>query len=386
MTIKYRELKRRYELDGPKKTTAHLSEALQTAQLKPEDFSIRDLAETLVPDGHEWVRSLDPRNASGVNLLEAGDGVDVSAFLNITGQVIYSRIMEAYTQDAFVMSRLVDTIPTRFDGEKIPGIAGLSGADDEVHPGMPYPHLGFGEDYIETPGTTKRGYIVPVTKEAVFFDRTHLVLSRASEVGELLGLHKEKRLLDMLIGVTNNYKWKGTSYNTYQTSTPWVNVKTTNELVDWTSVDAAEQLFSDILDPHTGEPVLVKATTVLVMPAYRHAAHRVFQAAEITYQASGAPTTTRAANPLGNYRVFESRLAYRRIVASGQTPSAAATWWFLGDFRRAFAYMENWPITVTQSGAGSEADFSQDVVMRFKASERGAAAVINPRYVVKNTG
>jgi hypothetical protein len=165
MTIKYRELKRRYELDGPKRTTAHLSEALAQQQLRPEDFSIRDLAEALVPDGHEWVRSLDPRSSSGVALLEAGEGVDVTAFLNITGQVIYSKIMEAYTHEAFVVSKLVDTIPTRFDGEKIPGIAGLSGADNEVHPGMPYPSLGFGEDFIETPSTTKRGFIVPVTKE-----------------------------------------------------------------------------------------------------------------------------------------------------------------------------------------------------------------------------
>ena len=48
--------------------------------------------------------------------------------------------------------------------------------------------------------------------------------------------------------------------------------------------------------------------------------------------------------------------------------------------------MENWPITVTQAPVGSEAEFNNDVVLRFKASERGAAAVINPRYVVKNTG
>jgi hypothetical protein len=45
--------------------------------------------------------------------------------------------------------------------------------------------------------------------------------------------------------------------------------------------------------------------------------------------------------------------------------------------------MENWPITVTQSPLNSEADFTSDVVVRFKASERGAAAVLNPRYVVK---
>ena len=215
------------------------------------------------------------------------------------------------------------------------------------------------------------------------------MLSRAAEVGEVLGLNKEKRLVDLAIGVTNNYKWKGTTYDTYYAvgdGGPWTNVLASNELVDWTDVDAAEQLFADILDPNSGEPVLVEPNTVLVMPAYRHAANRVFQAAQITYTPSGAATTTWVANPLANYRVAESRLAYRRIIASGQSADAAKKWWFLGDFRRAFAYMENWPITVTQSPANSEADFNQDIVVRFKASERGAAAVLNPRYVVKCTG
>ena len=386
MSIKYRELKRRYELDGAAKTVDHLAESIREKHLRPEDFSIRDLAETLVPDGHQWVRMLDPRSSAGVNISEAADGVDVTAFLHITGQVIYSKIMEAYTQESFVMSRLVGSVPTRLDGEKIPGISRTADQIDGVHPGMPYPNLGFGEDYIETPSTTKRGFIVPVTKEAIFFDRTHLVLTRAAEVGEILGLNKEKRLLDLLIGVTNNYKWRGVSYNTYQSTTPWVNVIASNELVDWTDVDAAEQLFADILDPNTGEPVLVNSTTVLVTPAYRHAAHRVFNAAEIHYAASGANTTTVAANPLGNYRVVESRLAYRRILASGVASVDAKKWWFIGNFSKAFAYMENWPITVTQSPLGSEADFSSDIVVRFKASERGAAAVINPRYVVKSTG
>ena len=386
MTLQYRELKRRYELDGAARTVSHLSEALDEGHLQPADFSIRDLAETLVPDGREWVRLLDPRAGGSVALLEASDGVDVTAFQTIAGQVIYAKILEAYAQEAFVVSRLVDTILTRLDGEKIPGVTRIADQIDEVGPGMPYPSLGFSEDYIETPATTKRGFIVPVTKEAIFFDRTHLILSRASEVGEVLGLNKEKRLLDLVVGVTNNFNQNGTSYNTYQAATPWINVLATNELVDWTDVDAAEQLFADMLDPATGEPVLVRGTTVLVMPAYRHAAHRVFNAAEINYAPGGAATATLASNPLGNYRVFESRLAYRRIVASGVAAADAKKWWFIGDLRRAFAYMENWPITVTQAPFRSEADFQQDIVLRFKASERGAAAVLNPRFVVKNTG
>ena len=386
MTLKYRELKRRYDSDGAEQTVSHLSDALRGGDLKPEDFSIRDLAEALVPDGREWVRMLDPRSAGSVSVLEAGDGVDTTAFLNITGQVVYSKIMEAYNQEAFVVSKLVDTIPTRLDGEKIPGIGRIAEKVEEVAPGMPYPHLGFGEDYIETPSTTKRGFIVPVTKEAIFFDRTHLVLSRAAEVGEVLGLNKEKRLIDVVIGATNNYKWKGASYNTYQISGPWVNYISSNELVDWSNVDAAEQLFADILDPNTGEPVLVRGTTLLVMPAYRHAAHRIINATQLSFSPDGSPTATFSANPLGNFRAHDSRLAYRRIVAMGVAASDAKKWWFVGDFRRAFAYMENWPITVTQAPLGSEAEFNNDIVLRFKASERGAAAVLNPRYVVKSTG
>ena len=57
----------------------------------------------------------------------------------------------------------------------------------EVRPGMPYPNVGLNEDYIETPSTTKHGFIVPVTREAIFFDRTHLILHLRSRGGRSPG-------------------------------------------------------------------------------------------------------------------------------------------------------------------------------------------------------
>ena len=290
--IKYRELKHMYESCGPERTAKHLGEALRDGQLRADDFSLRELAEATV--GAEWVKRLDPRSTSGVRLLEAGDAIDVTAFSNIAGQIVYSSILQAYTQEAFVASKLVATIPTRFDGEKIPGVGRVRDELAEVRPGMPYPSLGMSEDYIETPSTTKHGFIVPVTREAIFFDRTHLILQRAAEVGEVLGLNKEKRLLDLMIGATNSYKWKGASYNTYYgpaDNGPWVNT-TNEELVDWTDIDAAEQLFADILDPNTGEPILIQPDTVLVMPAYRHAADRILKATEIIFSTSPRRTAT----------------------------------------------------------------------------------------------
>ncbi|MEO1497506.1 MAG: hypothetical protein AAFV43_10180 [Planctomycetota bacterium] len=380
--MNYRELKRRCDLDGRDKTVSHLSEALTNGDLSAEDFSIRELAEALIPDGSAWVRSLDPRDGT-TSVTEASDGIDPTAFQQIAGQLIHTRILESYQSEAFVASRLVSTIPTRLDGEKIPGVTSIADQIDEVGPGMPYPSLGFEEDYVETPSTANHGFIVPVTREAIFFDRTNLILARAAEVGEVLGLNKEKRLLDVILGVTNPYVQGGVALNTYLTSGPWVNYLGGNEIVDWTNIDRVEQLFNEMLDPATGEPVLLQATSVLISPSQRHAANRVLNATEINYAPTGSSTSTLAANPLRDYAVYESRLMYRRLLASGMNATNAKDLWLMGDFKKAFAYMENWPITVTQAPLGSEADFTNDIVMRFKASERGAAAVLNPRYVVQ---
>ena len=382
-TIKYRELRKRYDMDGAEKTVQHLSEALADGQLKADDFSIRDLAEGLIPGGSRWIRELDPRGSGGAPILEA-EGVDLTAFLNISGQVIYSKILEAYHQEAFGVSRMIQTIPTRLDGEKLPGAAMLGDGTTEVAPGMPYPNLGFGEDYIETPNTSKHGLIVPITKEAIFFDRTHLILSRAAEVGEVLAMNKEKRILDMVLGVTKIYKWNGTLYNTcYAVDEPWKNQLESNPLSDITSVENAENLLAAMLDPNTGEPVLVEPNGVIVMPSKRFLAHRLFHSSEVTYEDGNGLRMAACSNPFSSYNVVSSRLALRRLVESGMNESAAQNVWLLGNFRKAFAYMENWPITVTQSAAGSDADFNQDIVVRFKASERGTPAVLNPRYVVK---
>ncbi len=55
--VKIRELRRRFELDGPKATVTHFTEALHQGLLRPE-HSAPQLAEGLVPDGSEWVRPL----------------------------------------------------------------------------------------------------------------------------------------------------------------------------------------------------------------------------------------------------------------------------------------------------------------------------------------
>ena len=389
--LNYRELSQMYRTLGARGTCQRITESLQRSRngevghLRPSDFSLRQLAEAVVPDGREWVRSLDPAN--GATVLESSGGVDTTAFSNITGQLLINAVMDGYQNEAFEFSRRFRVIQTRLAGERIPGIGKIGDKAESVHEGMPFPSVGLGEDYIDTPATDKKGLIIPVTKEAVFFDRTGMLLERAREVGESLGINKEKRCVDVLIGAVNNYKWKGTTYNTYQTATPWINELTGagNDLTDWSQLDSAEQLFNDITDPNTGEPVLVNPNTIIGSPAKAHTINRIVNATEV--RVTNGSTETIATNPVSNYEGATSRYLYSRLKSElGLTAAQAKATWFFGDIERAFRYMENWPITVVQAPANSEAEFTHDIVARFKASERGAAAVWNPRFIARVKG
>jgi hypothetical protein len=383
MTLVYREIARDVQNYGTKAVCEAVVADIKENRIRLANVSIRNLAESLIPDGREWVRSLD-----GVEATESISAIDSTAFSNVTGQLLINEIMDAYQSPVFSISALFRTMSSRLSGERIPGISKIGDQTESVAEGMPYPSVGLGEDYIDTPPTVKRGVIVPVTKETIFFDRTGVLLTNAREVGESLAIDKEKRCCDVMIGAINNHKWKGTAYNTYQTSAPWKNLLAGSgfDLVDWTDIDAAEQLFSEMLDPNTGEPIVINVNSIVATPARRHALNRVLNATEIRYTASGSPTETLARNPISGYSPLTSQYLYSRLVASGLTADQAKATWFMGDPSRAFRYVENWPVTVTQAPLNSEAEFKQDIVFQFKASERGVAAVFNPRFMVKVNG
>ena len=366
---------------APQRFYNDLRDALEKKELLPGEFSIRQLFEEFVPQGRELVESFNPRCTGGndIALLEAAGAVSTSDFSNITGQIVSARVLDALESPQFLWDQLCEVIPTAFNGERIPGIGRIGDEAAAIAEGESYPLAGVSEEYIETPATTKRGFIVPVTREAVFFDRTGLLLSRCAEVAEFLGVNREKRVLDCVFGVTNTYNRNGTAYNTYQASTPWINVQATNALVDWTDVENAELLFDAMTDPNTGEPLAVMPDTILVPTALKHTARRIVSSTEIRYGDGASQTTqTVSVNPLGNqYRILSSPYIKSR--------TGSASTWFLGQPKKAFAYMQNWGATVVQAPDNSEAEFTQDVVARFKVSERGTPAVLEPRRMVKCT-
>lgn len=370
---------------------ADLKEGLDEGHLKPQDFSIRDLFEEFVPDGREIISSWNPRNGggkTGVQLLEAN--VQTSDFSNITGQIVFTTVLDAFNDPVFLADRLTRTMPTQFSGEKIPGIGRIGDEAESVQEGLPYPTAGVQEEWIETPVTVKRGFIVPVTKEAIFFDRTGFLLERAREVAQWLAINKEKRVMDVATGSSTGtplYSRNGSAliatYGNDSGTHNWDNLAASNALADWTNVETAELLFDGLLDPNTGEPILVVPNALLVPSALKHTARRIISATEIRH---GIPTATNVVvksvtlsqNPvLNEYEILTNQYVKSRTTS--------ATTWYLGDFQRAFWYMENWPITSVEAPPNSELEFTHDVVQRFKVSERGTVAVIEPRAAVKAT-
>ena len=339
--------------------------------------------------------------------------VDASAFAGITGQLLINRVLAAFTAEEFVVSKLIPTVPTSLNGERIPGVAlprdpGEDFVEAEEMAELQY--VGFSEEYVETPATTKRQLGIGITKEAIFFDRTGLVLDRASYVGTLLGLRKEKNLIGVLIGAVNTFKEKrandsaSVSKKTYYAAD---DAADHNGLLDQPSrrqspgrLDEHQRLRAAVQPDHrpehrradhpAGAAGADRAADPIPGPQSVDAGQQRLEAdaGRDRTRRRQIGVNTLGPNPLQNLdiTIATSRQLYKQIQNSlDATASEAAGYWWYGD-PAAFAYMENWPITVVQAPMNSEAEFTQDIVVRFKASERGTPAVIEPRRIQRNRG
>lgn len=389
---------------GGRMFRAHLAEALEQGHLRPRDFSLPDLFEAFIPDGREWSRSSAKSGQPFSTLMEAGDGgsaVGYSDFSNITGQIFFTEVKEKYEAEEFVFTKEISSkASTIQDIEKIPGISRIGDQESVVNEGGEYPRLGVSEDYQEVAFKRKRGAIVEVTAEAVRGDKTGELLDRCGELGYFEGLNLEKRVIDAVIDQNagavsaynggHQYTWKGTAYATYQSSTPWINVKTSNGFIDETSVDAAWQVQAKITDPYTGEPILVMPDRLIVGPALLFKATRTMMAVEVRqtdpgFATSGNPVqqVSAAALPkvLPGLKVLSSRMLYARMNAASET----TTDWFLGNLKKAIHRYYNWDIVTTQRSTGTEAEFERDIVMQFKASLKDVVSVFEPRLLFRNS-
>lgn len=362
--------------------------AVKEGKLSLHNTSLLDIAEATL--GVQGMRSLrETPQAPGFSVLkESVAPVNLTAFSNITGQLIYQGVYEQYARPEFIGDQLVTAETSREDNTRVPGIAPIDDDAMTVEEGGEFPDVKFGEDYIDIPKSEKRGLKIGVTREMVFFDRTGQVLEMARTVGERLGMNKEKRILQVVLGITNTYTRKGVAANTYLTSGNRIN-EIVNVLTDWTSLDAEMQAFYAMRDDRTkSEPIMVRPTTMLVSPYKMLTAKRILSATEVRSTSGSMETIT--ANPVsGSMSVLSSPYfdwLLTKTVADGGLNLAgnvARDYWYCGEFKRAFRYRTLFPMQVL-TASNDKDSFERDVVAQFRADERGVAYTYAPWYVIRN--
>jgi len=367
--------------------------SIKSGELKVSELSIRDIAEATL--GQAGMRALAKNSTqSGFcidDMKEAVAPVNLSMFSNITGQLIYQGVYDAYTAPEYIGDQLVTAEASREDNTRVPGLAPIDDDALVVEEGAEYPDVKFGEDYIDIPQSKKRGLKIGITREAVFFDRTGQVLEQARTVGERLGLNKEKRILRTVLGLDNTFKRKGVAANTYLTTGPRIN-DITNALADYTDLDAVYDAFNAMTDDRTvPEPIVVTAKIMLVAQALQFVARNIIKATDIAVTPTVTNGASRMPNPYSGVVTpisspwIQNLLTGASVNAQTNSAAEAATFWYMGDFKRAFRYRTLFPMQVLAAQHDKDA-FERDVVAQFRADERGVAYVWAPWYVVRNHG
>ena len=379
-------------------------------QVRPQEFSLRCLAETifgtdfetdLQPDRlNKFSRWSEAMDQQGTPLLEAG-GVDVTHFVNINafnatvGGLIDFQILAGFDAPGYEISNLFTSIPTRLNGQRMGRIGSIGDVAARRRPGEGTARVGLNEEWIDTPETEEYALSIEVNQEAVFFDLTQDVLNKANSIGEAVRYRKEVRCIDVLIGETNPYEYKDTAYNTYLDTDPaaageWLN-DSVNAFADQTDIDNALQLFSRMTDPSSGKRVIIAGPYSLVtVPALEMLVAQVLGATGTEQRTASAAEIRHTINWVSGKigTVIASPLMHMALRDAAKTTGGNLTeanskrWWMISN--GAYGYMENWPLRTDQANPQTKEMLDRGILAFYKASERGVPIVQEPRKAVRN--
>lgn len=361
-----------------REATDKVSGLIKSGKLKLDQISILDVAESTL--GRAGMRKLREVNADDafVGVQESVNPVNLSAFTNITGNIVTQASLEGYKAPEFIGDMLVTPETATDDG----GIdIGLGQIDDDalvVAEGEEFPNVKFGEDFISIPTSVKRGLKIGITRELIFFDKTGKIIEMAQTIGNRLGMNKEKRILRTFLGLDNSFVRKNVALNTYLTTGNRINKKSGLALTDWQTIEAAQLLYANMSDDRVNaEPIMVNPDTMVVMPKNEFKARRILGATEL--RTVNGSNTTISGNVVNRYNVMTSPLLKSLLVASGITAANADEYWYYGQPKKAFKYRTIFPFQV-RTAQNDVDSFERDVVAQFRADERGVPRIVAPWY------
>lgn len=360
---------------------------------RPRDFSVKAMWEGMVGPVEETLPSF--MAGDQVGLVEVPkrfrEAVSSGLFPQAVGQLIATEVIEAYEMtEGFIGDELVRPLQSQHRGERVVGFTASQGPK-EVAEEQPYEDSTIGEKSVGT-RETKRGRIINVSEESVFFDQTGQVLDRAQGIGEAARQDRERRIVQGVIDHSSAnaiYQPDGTAEQLYQASNNNVDTAT-GALQDWTDIQAvmafhAANVTDDRETDDEGGPQPLVWVPRILLTGMELAGDAARIVAATAF--GGGATDTVSANPLsfllpGGSMLRALASPFIDVATSGDQWDDASDW-LLGDFQKQFRYKTIWPLQTFRAPAQNDEQFERDVLARLKVREYGDVIAIDERWVIK---
>lgn len=376
----YTLVKEAVESSGAAAVAEKINRQIAAKEVNKNNFSFRGLFEAFI--GYPTEENIK-KFAS--NLLQGKEDVRSDAFVSITKNYSFARLMEGYDNYSGVLDLLVDPIVDASKTLEIPGIE-LDGGIDDVPEGQEYNSSGMSDISVFSLEPAKRGRMVHVTEEAIMFDKTGLITRSLIEYGRHIALDRERngirRIQDItgyksfyprVNGIpTNKDLYATTVVNANNWYEDFINTKTSNALVDWTDIEAAWLLWKEAKDSK-GDQILISPNILLVPYELSATANFILRATE----------NRRSTNSGANVDIAENAT---RLLGLGLTPVtspflADTSTWYIGAFKQQF--IEH--VIIPPQVQVYNGDPSKDIVLSLKYRRKSHVVAVSNKYVIKNT-
>lgn len=373
-------IKNLIESEGLAKAALMFCDIIQNNKdFNPSNFSLKQCWEAFVGPLGSTLQAGMRRQQGFIDVKPIKEAdVKTTAFSNILGVLIAKEIIKRYKMVSSVGALLTKVYKTNLQDERFPGFNAHENVQT-VQENEPYPEMGFDSKYVGTGVQLKKGMIINVTEEAVFRDQTNLVLEQAAAIGNRAREQREKTILSGVTGATEIYFPLNVSTALYDAAPQLV---ASNALADWTDIEKALVSGFGAMTDEKSELIEVDAPgAILLVPlALKMTAKRIVNATEIVKGDFDSDTSkTFSNNPIAGEGII--------VVSSARLPTYTgnATTWYYGFPKKQFRWKELWPLQVFRDNKPAEAQFTRDVVARFKVRYWGGIFATDNKYFLKCT-
>ena len=401
-----------------------LNRAVKEGEVDFRNISLQDICREFIHP-YEYTDVLMQDQLPELVRRSEGSTVNPSVFQDISGfdptvaAMLAPIVMEGFNAADRMGDEFVETVSgVRYQGGKwiLPLIGQDEGEGLELT--QKYPASMLDEYYVSKPTWKKNGNNIKISKFDYIQDLTGKIQEVAYSIGQRIAWLKEKKIALCVMGIVNPLVINDVALNTYQASATstlsdqglnvgkWINQFTVASLATAAGDSAANNVstvaqlaqFTVDMEKNTvpGQddiPIsLGKTPTWLVSPQYEFNANQIVTMGSVfSGNAAFASATKFYEGGVGSketfsraIRVKSSRYWYNLLVNAAygnRTDDAthAQAVSFIGDFPRAFKYLEVLPMSVIPALITFELQ-NEDVATAFVCSEVGVCATQKPYY------